>query len=237
MKTILFDLDGTLLPLDMDDFLRRYFQGLSTKLKDYFEPKELTKLIWESTEYMVKNIDENKTNEEAFFENFYSKTKHTSATLYNLFDDFYTNDFIKVKEATKQEEYIVKSIALLKKKGYELVVATNPLFPKKAILHRIEWAGLDKEDFKFITSFEEMHFCKPTIEFYKEILAKVGRKPEECMMVGNDVEEDMVAGQLGLKTYLIEDCKIQRGDCIDHIDYIGKYEDFYRFVESLPKVE
>ena len=35
-------------------------------------------------------------------------------------------------------------------------------------------------------------------------------KPEECLMVGNDVSEDMVTEQLGMKTFLLTDCLINK---------------------------
>jgi len=124
----------------------------------------------------------------------------------------------------------------LKNKGYTIVVATNPLFPMEAILHRIKWAGLNPEDFKLITSYENMHFCKPQLKYYKEILNMIGKSPEEAMMVGNDLEEDMVSGQLGMKTYLIEDCIIARGTENIIPDYKGNLESFIKFVEDLKPV-
>ncbi|AKL94129.1 HAD superfamily hydrolase [Clostridium aceticum] len=237
LKTILFDLDGTLLPFKMEDFIQKYFEGLGRKFKDYFTFKELQNLLWESTNYMIKNMETDKTNADAFFEDFYSKTNHSPNQLNPLFEEFYTHDFPKIKEVTKQSQDIIKSISLLKEKNYELVVATNPLFPKQAILHRVEWAGLNKADFAFITNFEEMHFCKPHLHFYQELLEKINRQPQECMMVGNDVEEDMVAKKLGCATYLIEDYKIQRSQKVDTIDHVGKYEDFYEFVKALPPIK
>ncbi len=236
IKTILLDLDGTLLPINMDSFLKRYFKELGIKFSDLFAPDELTKLIWGSTEYMINNLDEGKTNSDAFFEDFYSRIPHKPDRINPIFDDFYINDFSKISEVASRSQTMIDAVNLLKSKGYELVVATNPLFPKRAIVHRIEWAGLNKDDFIFITNFEEMHYCKPHIEFYQEILDKIERKAEECMMVGNDVEEDMVAKKLGVKTYLIENYKIQRGRDLDTIDYHGKYEDFYEFVKALPIV-
>lgn len=237
LRTILLDLDGTLLPVDTDYFIKRYFGELGVKFKNLFEPQELTKLVLASTEYMIRNTEKEKTNADAFFEDFYSKVTHDPEELNAIFDDFYIKDFPRIKDAASQNQNIIDAIILLKDKGYELVVATNPLFPKQAILHRIDWAGLQKDDFLLITNFEEMHYCKPHIQFYEEILEKINRRPEECMMVGNDVEEDMVAKKLGLKTYLIEDYKIQRSDDVSLIDYRGKYEDFYEFAKALPSIE
>jgi FMN phosphatase YigB (HAD superfamily) len=122
----------------------------------------------------------------------------------------------------------------LKSKGYKLVIATNPLFPLKAILHRINWAGLDPDDFIYISSYEKNHYCKPQVKFYEEVLNGIGRKPEECMMVGNDVQEDLISGSLGVKTFLIKDYLLHRTNEPIKTDYSGSYEDFYQFVDALP---
>lgn len=237
ITTFLFDLDGTLLPLDMDDFIKRYFGGLAVKFKDLIKAEELSGHVWASTSYMVQNKEASKTNEEAFFEDFFKRVNHDPSTIYPLFEEYYINDFKSIKQSTKEEELMIKSVLLLKEKGYKVVVATNPIFPELAINQRIQWAGFDVNTFDYVTTFEKMHFCKPHLEFYKEILQKVNLKAEECMMVGNDVEEDMVAGKLGLKTFLIEDCIIHRGASLEEIDYKGNYSDFYRFVEGLPSLK
>ncbi|ABR47425.1 Haloacid dehalogenase domain protein hydrolase [Alkaliphilus metalliredigens QYMF] len=234
ITTILFDLDGTLLPLDMEAFTKKYFKELGIKLKDYFTAEELTEKIWASSKYMIGNVDPAKTNEEAFFEKFAQLIIWDTEELSPLFKEFYITDFVKIKETTGQSQYIIKAIELLKQKGYQLVVATNPMFPRQAIEHRIQWAGLNRDDFVFITSFEEMHYCKPQIQFYEEILVNINEAPSNCMMIGNDLEEDMIAKQLGMTTYLIEEHLIQRSTNLENVDYRGNYEAFYEFVKGLP---
>lgn len=235
IDTILFDLDGTLLSMDTEEFIKNYFKALSIKLKNYFTPEEVVKYFWSSTQYMINNVDPNKTNEEAFFEDFYQYIDDVEE-LNEVLEEFYRKDFNSVKEVSEVNQNIVNSIKILKDKGYDLVVATNPLFPLTAILNRIEWAGLDKDDFIFITSFEEMHFCKPQIQYYSEILDKLNKDANKCIMVGNDVNEDMIAKEIGIETYLITDNII--GDIGDNknIGYHGTYNDFYDFVLNLAKV-
>ena len=70
--------------------------------------------------------------------------------------------------------------------------------------------GLQPEDFEFFTTFENSHYCKPNLDYYREILEKLSLKPEECLMVGNDVSEDMITEQLGMKTFLLTDCLINK---------------------------
>jgi FMN phosphatase YigB (HAD superfamily) len=110
------------------------------------------------------------------------------------------------------------------------------MFPRKAILHRIEWAGLDPKDFIYITSYEDNHYCKPQLHFYQEILDVIGKKPEQCMMVGNDVQEDLIALNLGMDTFLVKDHMIHRTEEAIKSSYEGNYEDFHNFVKNLDTV-
>jgi len=235
MNTILFDLDGTLLPMDINAFMELYFRELSYAFKDLINGEELGRNIWASTKVMVENVEE-RVNEEIFMEDFSRRVNGDIEEYKNRFDEFYDTGFLKVKGSVYESEYIKKSIALLKVKGYNLVIATNPLFPQKAILHRIHWAGLNSEDFSYISSYEKNHYCKPQIKFYEEILKDIGKAAEECMMVGNDVQEDLIAGKLGMKTYLINDHLLHRTKEDIKTDYEGSYEDFYKYVCSLPKI-
>ena len=70
LKMILFDLDGTLLPMDQDTFVKTYFGLLAQKLVPYgYEPHGLMKAIWSGVSAMVKNTGET-ANEEAFWKDF-----------------------------------------------------------------------------------------------------------------------------------------------------------------------
>lgn len=235
IDTILFDLDGTLLPLDTQKFTEIYFYEMGSMFKDMMDPKLLVKHIWTATEEMVENI-EYKTNEEVFMHKFSQLIGGDISKYRERFDAFYDTHFLKTREAVQGQSFIRESVELLKDKNYKLVIATNPIFPRKAIYHRIEWAGLDLKDFEYVTSYENNHYCKPQLHFYKEILDVIGKEPEQCIMVGNDVQEDLIALKLGLKTFLIRNHMIHRTQ--DEIDctYEGDYEDFYNFSKALEPV-
>lgn len=236
INTILFDLDGTLLPMDMKAFEKLYFGAMSGYLGDLIGPKELVSKIWASTNVMINNV-EHRTNEEVFMEDFKTRIDGDIEVYKARFHKFYDEEFIKAKAAVFESKLMQESIKLLKEKGYKLVIATNPLFPLKAILHRIRWAGFQPSEFEYITSYEQNHYCKPHLKYYEEILTEIEKTPEECMMVGNDVQEDIIAGKLGLKTFLIKDCLLHRTDDETAADYEGDYESFYEFVKSLPAVK
>jgi FMN phosphatase YigB (HAD superfamily) len=236
MNTILFDLDGTLLPLEEKKFIDTYFNEMYKTFEDIIEKDLLVKYVWEATNVMRGNIEKSKTNMEIFMSKFEELIGEDFDEYKNRFDGFYDTGFLAVEKSVSKNDYAIKSVNLLKEKGYTVVLATNPLFPLKAIKHRINWAGLKKEDFHHITSYENSHYCKPSLNYYEEILYTIDKKPKECIMIGNDVQEDLVAGDLGLETFLIENHIINRNDDEIKCTYRGKYEDLYDFVYNLPNL-
>ncbi|ERK31581.1 HAD family hydrolase [Clostridium intestinale] len=236
INTIIFDLDGTLLPLDTENFFKIYFEEIALHFKDIADPKELENNMWASTMVMIKNLDD-KLNEEVFMEDFANKINGDIEVYKKKFDEFYDGNFLNLKKFCYESQEMRKAVSLLKEKGYNLVIATNPIFPLKAINHRVSWTGFKPEDFSYISSYERNHYCKPQVKFYEEILKDINKDAEECLMVGNDVQEDLVASKVGIKTYLINDYVINRiqGDIVS--DYQGSYKDFYNFVQELPTLK
>lgn len=233
VDTFLFDLDGTLLPVDTDKMLDEYFLSLTKKLSFYFDPHFLFKSIYQASMDMINNLDPSKTNKEAFFDSFLKMVNYPQEEIEALFEEFYLNEYKELGKNIMPNEYVKKSLEILKKKGYKIVLATNPVFPGIAIIERIKWAGLEEDCFDFITTYENMHFCKPHIQYYEEILERIGKKAENCYMVGNDVEEDLIAFKLGMKTYLIEDYMINRNSKKIVATQRGSYKDFYEFILKL----
>lgn len=235
-KTFLFDLDGTVLPMDFNKFMELYFYNIGKYFKDLVDPTLMPKLIMASTEKMIK-INDGRTNEEIFMTDFETLVEGDINTYRKMFEAFYNSEFKHVKASTYQSKEMRQSIDILKSKGYEVVLATNPLFPLVANHHRINWAGFEPTEFSYISSFEENRHCKPFPEFYLEVLKNINRKPEECYMVGNDVLEDLVAGKLGIETYLITDCMLNRSNIEYKADHEGTYKDFLEFVKGLEPIK
>lgn len=210
IKTILFDLDGTLLPMDQDVFIEAYMRTLSKKMLPYgYDPQLLVKSIWKGTEAMIRN-DGSKRNEEAFWDCFDSIFGENAKKDEPKFEEYYRTEFPAVKASCGFTPQAAQVISALKDSGYRLVLATNPIFPAIATTQRIAWAGLKTEDFELITTYENSHFCKPNVDYYREIFRKLELNAEECMMVGNDVGDDMVAQKLGCKVFLLTDCLINK---------------------------
>ncbi|MFC4769290.1 HAD family hydrolase [Effusibacillus consociatus] len=235
LNTLLFDLDGTLLPMDNDEFTRGYFKHLVPHVVHLLDQEKFIAQLWASTEEMVRNDDASKTNEEVFKEDFLSKISIREEDIWPVLLDFYQKEFGALSHLASPTPLSRQVVQTAIEKGYSVVLATNPLFPRSAIEARMKWAGVDDLPFDLVTTLEEMHFCKPNPNYYREILQKIGKMPEECMMIGNDGYEDMVAGKLGMQTYLVTDCLIDRNLLSDFVDHQGTMEKLLEFVKKLPE--
>lgn len=214
MKAVLFDLDGTLLKMDQEEFVKTYFKYLAKHLAPKgYEPDKLLKVFWSGVNAMVTNTGE-VTNEEAFWKVFTEAYGKDSINDKEYIDEFYKNDFNLVEEVCGFYKEAKEMIDLVKAHGKLAVLATNPLFPHTATENRMRWAGLNAADFAEYTTYENCHYCKPNPKYYEELLQKLGLKPEECIMVGNDVEEDMIpAKKLGMQGFLLTNCLINKKEC------------------------
>lgn len=233
ISTVLFDLDGTLLPMDQDAFVKAYFGLLAKKLAPHgYKPEELIAAIWSGTKAMIKNTGE-KTNEEAFWEDFTGHYGETARKDIGIFDEFYRTDFEGVQGVCGFHPKAAETVALCKAMQLQVVLATNPIFPAVATQARIRWAGLTPEDFSLYTTYENASYCKPNPDYYTQILTRLQLKPEECLMVGNDVTEDMVAQKLGMKVFLLTDCLINTQEKDINAYPNGSFEQLQAFITAL----
>lgn len=233
IKAVLFDLDGTLVPMDQDVFIGEYFKRISVKLGlRGYEPKQLVDTIWKGTVAMIKNNGD-RCNEDVFWD--CAKSVYGDKILADkpLFDEFYEQEFDKVKAVCGYNPKASETIYKLKDMGYRVALATNPLFPERATRWRITWAGLSPDDFELYTTYENINCCKPNPKYYLEVATRIGCAPEECLMVGNDVGDDMPAASTGMKVFLLTDCLINK-DEEDIAKYPnGSFDELMEYVKTL----
>ena len=212
MKVVLFDLDGTLLPMDQDKFVGRYFRELTLYMceNNKFDPNEYGKAIWQGVKAMLMN-DNSVNNEEAYFNEIAKIYGQDSANeQYAKYTEFYLTKYIKTKEECWYTEKSKSLVNSLKEKGVRIALATNPVFPTVATNMRMGWVNLQPEDFELVTTCNNIGYSKPNREYYLEITKRMGVLPQDCLMVGNDVEDDMVASEVGMDVFLLTDCLINK---------------------------
>ncbi|MGN1340804.1 MAG: HAD family hydrolase [Oscillospiraceae bacterium] len=201
ITTVLFDLDGTLLPFEQEDFIKIYFGELCKRLAHLgYEPQHTVKSVWAGTKSMVIN-DGSRPNYEAFWETFNAMNLGLPDARREC-DAFYTQEFDRAKACLKYIPDRKPLIDRLKQAGLKVVLATNPLFPLDGVVTRMKWVNLSPEDFELITYYDNSTSCKPNPAYFTEILGKIGEPAENCVMIGNNVSEDMSAEKLGMKVFL-----------------------------------
>lgn len=230
-NVILFDLDGTLLPMDQEIFIKDYFQRLTQKIVSHgYEPKKLLDTILSGINAMIQN-EGSQTNEAVFWNVMCERYGEEVIKDKYIFEEFYKNEFHEVAKSCGYHEMSDKIIKELKKKGYRVILATNPLFPAIATRSRMKWAGLKEEDFEYVTTYENSTYCKPNIKYYLQLTEKLGIAPEQCIMVGNDVADDMVTTKLGMDVFLLTDCLVNKDNVDISIYPNGGFEELVRYLK------
>ena len=230
IKNVLFDLDGTLLPMDMEEFTNGYFAMLTQKLAPHgYDPKKLVDVIWAGTGAMVKN-DGSRTNEAAFWAKFAQIFGEDALKDMPLFEEFYGSEFQQAKKFCGYNPLAAKAVRTIRESGRRVALATNPIFPSVATESRLSWVGLEPSDFELCTTYEDCRYCKPNVNYYRDVLGRLDMRPEDCLMVGNDMTEDTAAAELGMRVFLITDCLINKeGKDVNAWPH-GGFEDLIRFV-------
>jgi len=207
IKALLFDLDDTLLINDMDAFSSVYFRALGKKLEKVCPPDLLIKSVQLGTRAMLRNDGTNGTNAEVFSACFFQRVKLAPETLMPIFDDFYEHDFDALRVITRPDPAAIQVVHRACALGYQVAIATQPLFPLVAIEARLRWAGVGPERFAYdaIATYDTFSACKPHPVYFSQLLEKIGRQPpNECLMIGDSIESDMPASRYGIKTLLVD---------------------------------
>ena len=206
IRAVLFDLDDTLLVNDMRRFVKEYFDLLTPGMAHLVPPKKFITALLGATYAMMKNRNPAFTNQQVFMDHFFPSVGRTAEEMMPLFEEFYESRFGSLRSLTRPNPAARLAVKTAIDTGCEVVVATNPIFPETAMRQRMDWAGISDLPFRLVTSYEIMHSAKPNPFYYREILKLIGRRPEECVMVGDDWINDMEpAMEVGINVFWIQE--------------------------------
>lgn len=236
-KAIFFDMDGTLLPMDLEEFMKEYFGLIGQFMAERgVDGKKVVDGIWKGTGAMFE-FDGETTNEQRFW-SFFPEYMGEDRDWMPLFEEFYEHRFPLLREKTATNPMVAPVIETLHRKGYRLVLTTNPLFPETASRQRLAWTGANPDYFERLTAYENSLFAKPSPQYYTENLAACNLTAEDVLMVGNDTRDDGVASALGMDVYIITDCLVEHANGSVPLEELrhGTMEEFAAFVNDLPSL-
>lgn len=235
LRAVLFDLDDTLLFSDVgyemeSGFLKHYMALLGAYVRPLMDEQAFIRALWAATEVMAGNQDLSISNEQAFANAFAPMMGQPWEELYPFFARFYEEQFPSLQAHTRPHPDARRAVQTCLDAGYCVVVATNPLFPRRAIEHRLAWAGVGDMPFDLITAYENMHTSKPAPAYYREIADMLAADPFQCVMVGNDVQLDIEpAQQVGMHTFLVDQW-LAGDDTATQPDGRGSLSDFINWI-------
>ena len=236
-KVVFFDLDGTLLPMDMDEFLGKYFRSIGKYAASIgLDAQRFSSALTEGVKAMAVDTTD-RMNEEVFWTTFYEQYGEDDPAIEGRITEFYHTAFPHIGDGFEPNPAAARAIETLRSKGYRLFLTTMPMFPRLAVEWRCKWAGVDPAVFERITTYDNSFACKPDLRYFRQNLELAGCAPEEVLMVGNNTLEDLASMKLGVDAYLVTDWLLDPVDFpIESVKH-GSLADFAGFAEQLPPVQ
>jgi len=206
LRALLLDLDDTLLINDMEAFTRAYYPALVAKMSSHIPPALFTEALNAGIAAMWHNDGRDGTNLQVFVREFFARVNRTDTDIMPVFDEFYSLDFESLRVHTRPDPNARRLVTLARAHGYQIAIATQPVFPRSAVLARLRWANVPHREFAYdlVSSYEHMRACKPHPVFFASILERLGRAPDECLMVGDSIDTDLPARELGIRTFWVD---------------------------------
>jgi FMN phosphatase YigB (HAD superfamily) len=206
LRAVLLDLDDTLIDNPMATFIPAYFAALEAFVSGVVAPDVFIEELLRATRAMDHNQGSGPTNEEVFAAAFYPRLGVPQELMEPLLERFYREAFPGLEPVVGKRPAAPKVIEWAQSRDLQVVIATNPLFPRTAIEQRMAWGevGVDRFDYQLVTSYENCHATKSHPAYFSGIVENLGRRPYECLMVGDNWAWDVAcAAEAGVPAFWI----------------------------------
>lgn len=233
-KLIMTDLDCTLLTMNQDLYIKKYVEEIAKLFYEHgYDGRAIAKATMNASMMMIKN-DGSRTNKDAFEEGFRAVIGENADKIIEIFPSVYGDRYDSIRSITKVNPYAQQMVELMREKAQFVVVATQPMFPIEAVQKRLSWTNLSADSFDYITIYDESKFSKPNPRYYLEIMDRFSAKPEETLMIGNDVNEDILpCEKIGVDTYLVLDGLINSHSHDTSKLRQGYYKDLIKYLKTI----
>lgn len=232
VQAVLFDLDGTLLPVDTDAFNEVYIPDVAAYMQAELGIPNAPALIAQGLRETAA-LHPDRTNQQAFFEPFRAVVGLSVEGFEAALAPYYQTRYTRFKAMCGLEPRAAEALRLCKSKGFQTAVATNPFFPRFVLQMRAEWAGVGPDLYDLITDYAHHNFVKPHTEYYREVAEQLGVPAAACVMVGNDAREDLIAARTGMRTFYLTDYAINREHLPEDCDGRGSWRELLAFLRAL----
>ncbi len=230
LRAVFFDLDGTLLQVEMGEFIPAYIDGLSGWFSDLSGRELFSRTVLAATRALLVADDPRTTNQELFHAALHNRLGIDGELFGERLGRFCADGLSRLAPLVRPLPLARTILRRCFERGLTVVIATNPVFPRAIVDARLDWGGLGDFPFHLVTSFENSRYCKPHQGYFEDLLGHFGLAPRECLMVGNDTEHDLAASQLGIPTFLVDTWMVDRLGGAWQADFVGGHGDLDRLL-------
>lgn len=203
-QAVLFDLDGTLLQVQMHTFIPKYISAFHHCCQDLVSHQPLQEAMRAGIHLLLETQDGVCTNHQRLFDFVATQLGLDSALLQHRYADFLASNYEFLASEIEPLAMANALVEICTRAKIKVVLATNPVFPRSLIEARCRWGGIDVTAFDLVTSMENSRYCKPQLGYFYDLAAQLGLAPQNCLMVGNDTIHDLAAGETGMTTWLVD---------------------------------
>ncbi len=233
IKAVLFDLDGTLLEVEMCEFIPDYVRSVAECFDDLVDRTVFAETMLTATFSLLNARRGGPTNEELFLAALDRHLGIAPQQFAERFEVFCERSLADLATHIRPSALSRRIVERCFERGLQVVIATNPVFPRPVVEARLRWGNLHDFDFAHVSTFENSSFCKPDPKYFHDLLRTLGLTPQQCLMVGNDTEHDLAARQVGIRTWLLDTWLIDRLGGAYEFDYRGGHAELLRFMGDL----
>jgi FMN phosphatase YigB (HAD superfamily) len=233
IKAVFFDLDGTLLQVEMNDFIPAYIEGLSHHFADVSLHHTFCAAVRKGITTLLAGDNGSRTNEEVFFATLKNRVKVDAELFGERLARYCANGLGSLKAFIHPMPLAPRILNLCREHGLLVILATNPVFPRALVDARLAWGGIADFPFDFVTSFENTRYCKPHPCYFTDLLNQFSLTPDDVLMVGNDTEHDLAARRVGITTFLVDTWLSDRLGGDFDTDYRGGHLELLQFLTKV----
>ena len=238
IRAVLFDLDGTLLQVEMAEFIPRYIAGLAENFSDLVSAKKFKKSLLNGIRELITGAANGATNEERLMTTLERDLSISARDFHQRLGSFREQGVEFLADLVTDIPAGRAAVEHCQTQNQTLVLATNPVFPMFMIDARRRWSGLCSTPFDHVTSYENSSYCKPSLAYFEEVAEKIGVPAKQCLMIGNDSSHDLAAMGVGMTTYLVDTYLVERPGRRWPSDYRGNHVELLKFLrDHLPSCE
>ena len=210
LKAVVFDMDETLLDINLNAFIAIYARDYANLIAQIGRTNTVAAAARLGSILLDINANrragtDNRTNGDFFREAVRARcgVELDDPVVADAFE-YYEREVLPLKNdsviGAHPREGAIEALEVVCSHGLRTALLTNPSFPEAVIECRMGWGQLQDAPFELVTHMDNSTRCKPDPTYYLESIEKLGLRPYEVLMVGNDPKRDFPAPDCGIQT-------------------------------------